>query len=123
MQDLRQKSLADRYGNSQERDLYRVTTQKFQPIDRDEMGGNLMGDEDSMQELDEAYNDVPTRYKPIEADTPQMQNFKPVGHNNIIKYQDTNDNLRKDPWDREELKEEKSMSSPNHNSFSYNGAA
>jgi hypothetical protein len=64
--------LADRYGNNQERDLYRVTTQKFQPIDRDEMGGNLMGDEDSMQELDEAYNDVPTRYKPIEADTPEM---------------------------------------------------
>ena len=82
-----------------------------------------MGDEDSMQELDEAYNDVPTRYKPIEADTPEMQNFKPVGNNNIIKYQDTNENLRKDPWSREEMKEDKSMSSPNHNSFSYNGAA
>ena len=82
-----------------------------------------MGDEDSMQELDEAYNEVPTRYKPIEADTPQIHNFKPVGNNNIIKYQDTNDNLRKDPWGREEMKEEKSTSSPNHNSFSYNGAA
>ena len=77
-----------------------------------------MGDEDSMQELDEAYNEVPTRYRPIEADTPS-QNFNT--DNNIIKYKDSRENLRRDPWD---LKEERSISrSPDHNSFSYNGVA
>jgi hypothetical protein len=52
-----------------------VTSQKLD-IDRDEIVGNLIGDEDSMEEFeDEAYKErlgPRHRYRPVKADTPEM---------------------------------------------------
>jgi hypothetical protein len=59
-----------------------------------------MGDDDSFDELDEAYNEVPKHsYRPVESDTPILDKFVPIASvANVIKFEEKKDSLRKDPF-------------------------